>query len=39
LHKKFRHFRIGLSPAAAPERREILSPTFNNALRVWWVYS
>jgi hypothetical protein len=38
LHKKFRHFRIGLSPAAA-DSPEILNPTFNSALRVWWVYS
>jgi hypothetical protein len=39
LHKKFRHFRIGLSPKAAPESRQVLQPTIKSALRVWWVYS
>jgi hypothetical protein len=39
LHKKFRHFRIGLSPSATPGSRSVLEPTLNSALRVWWVYS
>jgi hypothetical protein len=39
LHKKFRHFQIVLSSAITPASDEILKPTMNRALRVWWMYS
>ena len=39
LHKRFRHFRIGLSATAKPGSGSVLRPTLKSALRVWWVYS
>jgi hypothetical protein len=39
LHKKFRHFWIGLAPKAALGSSPVLEPTLHRTLRVWWVYS